>query len=125
MLLMVEPSGSGLQGVWASLIFLMVGRLATLGWRFQDSKGPLPPGSVQLQLQQEQAQLAGEQGVSSSDGSDAQQHGSSSQLAAAQVTAPLLLLNNTVVGDGLRLKRQQQQQQQAAAASSSRDDDGP
>eukprot|EP00879_Flechtneria_rotunda_P003921 GHRR01004161.1.p1 GENE.GHRR01004161.1~~GHRR01004161.1.p1 ORF type:complete len:563 (+),score=209.33 GHRR01004161.1:649-2337(+) len=43
MLVMVEPSGAGLQGVWASLAVLMLGRLITLGWRFQSASGPLPP----------------------------------------------------------------------------------
>eukprot|EP00878_Enallax_costatus_P012975 GHUV01013552.1.p1 GENE.GHUV01013552.1~~GHUV01013552.1.p1 ORF type:complete len:468 (+),score=125.24 GHUV01013552.1:726-2129(+) len=66
MLVMVEPSGTGLEGVWAALAVLMVGRLATLAWRFQSEKGPLPPSSVQLQqpqladveqLQQQQALL--------------------------------------------------------------------
>lgn len=58
MLMMVEPSGTGLQGVWAALAVLMVGRLATLGWRFQSEKGPLPPSSAKLPEQQQQHQLA-------------------------------------------------------------------
>lgn len=53
MLVMVEPSGTGLQGVWTALAVLMVGRLATLGWRFQSANGPLPPLHLQ-RLQDEQ-----------------------------------------------------------------------
>lgn len=53
MLLMVEPSGTGLEGVWAALAVLMVGRLATLGWRFQSEQGPLPP-SARWQHEQHQ-----------------------------------------------------------------------
>lgn len=53
MLLMVEPSGTGLDGVWMALAVLMVGRLATLGWRFQSEEGPLPPSNRQLQEQQQ------------------------------------------------------------------------
>lgn len=32
-----------LDGVWAGLVALMVGRAATLGWRFASANGPLPP----------------------------------------------------------------------------------
>lgn len=54
MLVMVEPSGTGLQDVWSALAVLMMVRLATLGWRFQSEKGPLPPSSAH----QHQPQLA-------------------------------------------------------------------
>lgn len=57
MLLMVEPSGTGLEGVWAALAVLMVGRLATLGWRFQSEEGPLPPSNLQLLDQQHLADV--------------------------------------------------------------------
>lgn len=43
MLMMVEPAGWGLDGVWWSLAVLMLARAATLGWRYQSADGPLPP----------------------------------------------------------------------------------
>jgi Na+-driven multidrug efflux pump len=43
LLLMVDSHHWGLQGVWAALGALMVGRLLTLATRYQSSSGPLPP----------------------------------------------------------------------------------
>jgi hypothetical protein len=43
LLFSVEPLHLGLEGVWAALVVLMVGRLVTLGFRFQAPGGPLPP----------------------------------------------------------------------------------
>lgn len=40
----VEPLELGLEGVWAGLSLLMMGRLITLVWRYQQLDGPLPPG---------------------------------------------------------------------------------
>ncbi|KAK9823864.1 hypothetical protein WJX72_006021 [[Myrmecia] bisecta] len=42
LLLVVEPLDLGLEGVWTALAVLMVGRLTTLGWRYQAVNGPLP-----------------------------------------------------------------------------------
>ena len=42
-LLQVDSLGWGLPGIWAALSLLMVGRLATLTWRYQLRSGPLPP----------------------------------------------------------------------------------
>lgn len=121
LLVMVEPSGTGLEGVWAALAVLMVGRLATLGWRFQSADGPLPPTHLQhkKQQQEQEQELAGAQQVpqhmqqphGGKDGEREQavpvlpSSSGSSDLAAAQVTVPLLLLNNSVAGSSLRAKR--------------------
>jgi hypothetical protein len=43
LLLMVDSQHWGLQGVWAALGALMLGRLLTLGARYQSQQGPLPP----------------------------------------------------------------------------------
>lgn len=43
LLLGVEPLGLGLEGVWGAMALLMVSRLGTLAWRYQDPSGPLPP----------------------------------------------------------------------------------
>jgi hypothetical protein len=43
LLLLVEPLDLGLEGVWAALAVLMLGRLTTLTWRYQALDGPLPP----------------------------------------------------------------------------------
>jgi hypothetical protein len=123
LLVMVEPSGTGLEGVWAALAVLMAGRLATLGWRFQSADGPLPPMHLQQQQQlpvqqqqphaqeDQQQQQHMEQAVqqdSSHVGDSSSGGSSSSSLAAAEVTAPLLLLNNSVEGSSsLRARRQQ------------------
>ncbi|GAX78362.1 hypothetical protein CEUSTIGMA_g5804.t1 [Chlamydomonas eustigma] len=42
-LLMVEPAGLGLAGVWQAQAILMLGRAATLGFRYMSPDGPLPP----------------------------------------------------------------------------------
>lgn len=39
----VEPLELGLTGVWVGLSLLMMGRLTTLVWRYQQLDGPLPP----------------------------------------------------------------------------------
>ena len=39
----VEPLDLGLTGVWAGLSILMLARLTTLVWRYQQLDGPLPP----------------------------------------------------------------------------------
>lgn len=120
LLVMVEPSGTGLEGVWAALAVLMVGRLATLGWRYNSADGPLPPTHlqpVQAQPQQQQQQSQQQDGLadgqtstySSSYSSSSSHHAvdsSSSSMAAAEVAAPLLLLNNSVEGSSsLRSRR--------------------
>jgi hypothetical protein len=46
LLLCVEPCGWGLQGVWAAMAALMLGRLAALGLRYQSAQGPLPPSNA-------------------------------------------------------------------------------
>jgi hypothetical protein len=46
LLLCVEPCGWGLQGVWAAMAALMLGRLAALGLRYQSAQGPLPPANT-------------------------------------------------------------------------------
>lgn len=44
LLLLAPPLGLGLQGVWAALAVLQLGRLGTLLWRYHAPGGPLPPG---------------------------------------------------------------------------------
>jgi len=117
LLVMVEPSGTGLEGVWAALAVLMVGRLATLGWRFQSADGPLPPTHLQQQqllqdvLPAGHASHSSEDASSSDSGSGSSKEASSSSssrsssMAVAEVTAPLLLLNNSVEGSSLRSSR--------------------
>ena len=46
LLLGVEPLGLGLEGVWGAMALLMLSRLGTLWWRYQDPSGPLPPPSA-------------------------------------------------------------------------------
>jgi hypothetical protein len=109
LLVMVEPSGTGLEGVWAALAVLMVGRLATLSWRYQSADGPLPPTHLQQQQQlpqQQQQDGLQEQPQDSSPPSSQHSASSSSRMAAAEMNAPLLLLNNSVEGSsGLRSRR--------------------
>ncbi|GMH35670.1 hypothetical protein BSKO_03538 [Bryopsis sp. KO-2023] len=42
-LLMVEPLGGGLEGVWACQSLLMVMRVGTLAARYNSGEGPIPP----------------------------------------------------------------------------------
>lgn len=129
LLVMVEPSGTGLEGVWAALAMLMVGRLATLGWRFQSADGPLPPTVLQeqqehaLQEQQQQPQeatmSAGSQHSQAQAASNAPSSSSSSSMAAAEMNAPLMLLNNSVEGSSsLRATRRLAVQQPGSSGSS-------
>jgi hypothetical protein len=116
LLVMVEPSGTGLEGVWTALAVLMVGRLATLGWRFQSADGPLPPTQLHLQQQQQlpQHEQQQEEGVDSSGSSSS----SSSSMAAAEMAAPLLLLNNSVEGSSsLRATRRLAQHTPSSSSS--------
>jgi hypothetical protein len=127
LLVMVEPSGTGLEGVWAALAVLMVGRLATLGWRFQSADGPLPPTALQQQQQKEQQQQpsqeaavsAGSQHSEAQAGSSSPSSSSSSSMATAEMNAPLLLLNNSVEGSSsLRATRRLAVQQPGSSSSS-------
>ena len=43
LLLSLQPLGLGLWGVWVGLVGLMVGRCASLAWRYWALDGPLPP----------------------------------------------------------------------------------
>jgi hypothetical protein len=115
LLVMVEPSGTGLEGVWTALAVLMVGRLATLGWRFQSADGPLPPTQLHLQHQQQLPQHEQQQ----EEGVDPSGSSSSSSMAAAEVAAPLLLLNNSVEGSStLRATRRLAQHTSSSSSSS-------
>jgi hypothetical protein len=98
MLVMVEPSGAGLEGVWSALAVLMVGRLVTLGWRYQSNSGPLPPQQQQQQLdvgslQQQQQLLLQELSELSAGSSDEFSSSSSNGMSEDPV-----LLNNSVPG---------------------------
>lgn len=128
LLVMVEPSGTGLEGVWAALAVLMVGRLATLGWRFQSADGPLPPTVLQeqqehaLQEQQQPQEVtvsAGSQHSQAQAASNApSSSSSSSSMAAAEINAPLMLLNNSVEGSSsLRATRRLAVQQPSRSGS--------
>ncbi|GAB4812989.1 hypothetical protein N2152v2_000035 [Parachlorella kessleri] len=57
LLLGVEPLGLGLEGVWGAMAVLMVSRMATLAWRYQDPSGPLPPQQARQQQQDEVSSL--------------------------------------------------------------------
>jgi hypothetical protein len=104
MLVMVEPSGAGLEGVWSALAVLMVGRLVTLGWRYQSVSGPLPPQQQQQQqdvasLQQQQQLLLHEL---SELAASSEQSGSSS---SSMVEEPVLLNNSVPGSQSLQARR--------------------
>jgi hypothetical protein len=55
----VQPLGLGLEGVWGAMAMLMVSRLATLVWRYQDPSGPLPPQQRRQRHDASSSALAG------------------------------------------------------------------
>jgi hypothetical protein len=117
MLVMVEPSGAGLEGVWSALAVLMVGRLVTLGWRYQSTSGPLPPQQQQqldvASLQQQQQLLLQELSELAAGSDDAS---SSSSSSTSMVEDPVLLNNSVPGSQSLQARRRVAEPTAAAAA---------
>ena len=51
-----SPDVAGLEPVWAALVALMACRLASLAWRFQSGRGPVPPPPPPLLSRKKEAE---------------------------------------------------------------------
>ncbi len=111
LLLVVEPAGLGLQGVWAALAVLMVARFATLSVRFQSLSGPLPPPHQRRNLAETPAVMHNEQQRGEQQQLQGWQHDDLAGLEQVQQQQQQLDQQHDDLA-GLEQVQQQQQQQQ-------------